>query len=98
MLRVIRIKRVEFQVDKGARDLNEAFVEEIIAVRASQPEMLEHIMRFVVLSCVKARKIALITRIQCDSRIRLQLLDKGGEPFAFLHRRRGTVEMLSKRQ
>ena len=74
------------QVDERPRDLDQPLEKEMVVIPALEPEMLEHVVGFVVLLAVEAREIALITRIEREGGIGVQLLDKGRNAVAFFHR------------
>ena len=85
---------VLLQVNKATGGLNQAF--EVVRVLrfGVEPEVLEHIVRFVVALLVPATKEPAITGMLCDlavsvlRRDALQFLDQARNPLAFIHARR----------
>jgi hypothetical protein len=61
---MLRPQELLAKVHKGSGDLDEALVKETIVVGALQPEMLQHIVGFVILARVEARKISGVIRIK----------------------------------
>ncbi len=53
-----------FQMHKGASDLDEAFKVEVVFVPAFQPEVLQYIMRLVVIALVETLEIPGIARME----------------------------------
>ena len=69
-------------MNKGARQLDQPFVESIVgAVPLSQPKLLQHIVRFVKELPVEALEIAEVMRI---ARFALAGRDERGDFFRFL--------------
>lgn len=61
---VLRVLVLLAEVDKGPGDLDEALVEAVVGVAGLQPEILEHVVRFVVVATVKTDKVAEVTGIE----------------------------------
>jgi hypothetical protein len=95
MFGVMGMERLELQVDEGAGDLDEAFVKGVVFVAALQPEMLEHVVGFVVFAGIEAGEIALITRVEVEIGIGVQALYKGSETVAFFHRALKAAKLFS---
>jgi len=59
-----------FQMHKGAGDLDEAFEVEVVFVPAFEPEMLQYIMRLIVVALVETFEIPGIARMEtCAVRV-----------------------------
>ena len=71
---------------KCTSHLDQPFEEKIVLIPALEPQMLEHIMRFVVLVRIEAGEVALIARIQRQLGICAELGYKFGNAFIFFHR------------
>lgn len=54
------VQELLLQMHKSACDLDEALVKEAIFIRALQPEMFQHIVRFVVLARIEAGEVTSI--------------------------------------
>ena len=89
MLVMQRMQKLLLQMHERPRDLDEPFEEPVILVLALEPEILQHVMRFVILADVESREKALIARIESQRRVRTELLHKGRDSFVFFHRTGG---------
>ena len=74
-----------FQMHKGAGDLDEAFKVEVVFVPAFQPEVLQYIMRLVVIALVEAFEIPSIARMEPCGVRGLECFDKGRDAVVFFH-------------
>lgn len=74
------------QMNERARSLDEAFIISVIFVAALKPEMLEHVMRFVIALLVEALKKAGVARVERRVR-RAELLHECRHAIRFFHRR-----------
>jgi len=92
---MIGVERLEFQVDEGAGDLDEAFVEGVVFIAALQPEMLEDIVGFVVFGGVEAGEIALVARIEAEPGVGAELFHVGIKTVAFFHRALKAAKLFS---
>lgn len=75
-----------FQMHKRTSDLDEAFVEEVIAVGALEPEMFQNIMRLIVVAGVEAGEISGVTGMEVRGRGDRKGVDVGGNAIALFHR------------
>jgi hypothetical protein len=66
-----------FQMHKGAGDLDEAFKVEVVFVPAFQPEVLQYIMRLVVIALVETLEIPSIARMEACGLRGFECFDKG---------------------
>ncbi len=92
---VLRVERVEvlfLQMDEGAGDLDQSFVEERVFVAAAEPEVFEDIVRLVVLAGIEAGEVARVVRIGGGSGA--GWTDEGGDAVAFFHRAAGGPETI----
>jgi len=65
------------EMHKSAGNLDQASKESLIRSRVLQPEMLEHVVRFVVIPAVEAGEVADVARVQVRSdSSTVQLTDK----------------------
>lgn len=104
--RMIRPGALFLQMDEGAGELDESLEKGVVAITSLQPEMLEDVMRLVVLLGVEAGEITEIARIIFRP-VQPQGLHKGFHALGFFRRlrghdgkvrRRGTRCNLRKRQ
>lgn len=86
VFRMIRAEKLLLKVHKRTSYLNQPLEEQMVLIPALQPQMLEHIVRFIILAGVEAGKIALIARVQCQPGICSELGYKGGNAVTFFHR------------
>ena len=91
MFRVRRMFEPLLQMNEGAGRLDQALEKSRVAGIRFQPELLENIMRFIVMLLVPAPKKSAIKWVLCDiglSQIDLvcaQLSHKSRNPLAFVH-------------
>ena len=89
IFRMVGAKKMFLQMDKCSSDLDETLEEAVVLVVATQPEMLEHVMRFVIALFVETGEIAEVMGIESVRSVwiggALQLLDKGGDSICFFH-------------
>ncbi len=93
--RVFRMRWMEvllLQMHKGPGHLDQPLEVEMITPFRPQPQMLEHIMRFVVLPRIEAREIAQILRRQPTLRVSAEGLDESGYTVSFFYRARAQRE------
>ncbi len=66
MLGMLRVGMMELQVDKSTGELDQPFVKSVIGCLSSilEPEMFQHIMRFVIVLGIEALEITEITGIE----------------------------------
>jgi hypothetical protein len=93
MFRVVGMEKLLLEVHEGASNLDEALKEKVILIPGAQPEVLENVVRLVVLLGVKTGKIALVARIERQGGIRAELLDEGRDTGIFFHRAGGAAEL-----
>ena len=74
-----------FQMHKGAGDLNETFEVEVVFVPAFQPEVLQYIMRLVVISLVETFEIPGIARMEPCAVRGFECFDKGRDAVVLFH-------------
>jgi hypothetical protein len=74
-----------FQMDKGAGDLDEAFKKKVVFVPAFQPEVLEDIVRFVVVAPVETLEIPGIAGMENAAARGLKGLDKVCDTIVLRH-------------
>ena len=86
IFRVFRAKKLLLEMYKSTSHLDQSFEKKIILVSALEPQVLQDIMRFIVLTCIEAGEVPLITRIQRQLGICAKLGYKGGNAFVFFHR------------
>lgn len=86
IFRMFRAKKLLLEMYKSTRHLDQPFKKEIVFVSALEPQVLENIMRFIILTCIEAGEVALITRIQRQLGICANLSYKGRNAFVFFHR------------
>ena len=86
---VAGVEVVLLQVDVGAGDLDEGFVEKGVAVVAAEPEVFEDIVGLVVLGGVEAGEVAGVVRIERGRGLGGEGADEGGDAVAFFHRAAG---------
>ena len=91
---VAGVEVVLLQVDEGAGDLDEAFVEEGVAVVAAEPEVFEDIVGLVVLGGVEAGEVARVVRIERGCGRSGEGADEGGDAVAFFHRAAGGAKTI----
>lgn len=75
-----------FQMHKRTSDLDEAFVEEVIAVGALEPEMFQNIMRLIVVAGVEAGEISGVAGMEVRGGGEGKGVDVGGNAIALFHR------------
>jgi hypothetical protein len=85
ILWMIRTQELFLEVHKRAGDLDESFIEEMIFVAPLQPEMLEHIVRFVILPRIETAEVALIAWIERARWIGLELFHKTADSLTLFH-------------
>jgi hypothetical protein len=91
MFRVRRMFEPLLQMNEGAGRLDQALKKIRVAGIRVQPELLENIVRFIVMLLVPAPKKGAIKRVLCDIRlgwidlVRAQLRHKSRNPLAFVH-------------
>ena len=83
---MIRAEKLLLEMHEGTSNLNQALEEKMIFIPALQPKMLQYVVRFIVLTCVEAGKIALIARVESQRGVSTKLFDKGGNAVVFFHR------------
>ena len=76
------------QMDECTRKLDESLEEGMIFVLALQPQVLEHIMRFIVLLGVEADEVSQIARIK-SLRREIERFHIGFDPLGLVHWLRG---------
>ena len=86
ILRVERSQKLLLQVNESARDLDEPLVKEAVFVTALEPEMLEHVVGFVVFPRIEAGEIAGIARVELPIGGRAELGNEGRDALTFFHR------------
>ena len=74
-----------FQMHKGAGDLDEAFEEEVVFVPAFQPEVLQYIMRRVVIASVETLEIPSIARMKPCAVRGFECFNKGRDAVVLVH-------------
>ena len=74
-----------FQMHKGTGDLDEAFKVEVVFVPAFQPEVLQYIMRLVVVALVETLEIPGIARMKPCGVRGLECFDKGRNAVVLFH-------------
>ena len=62
--RVMRARVLLFQMNKSSGNLNEAFEIQVIGIPTIQPQMLEHIVGFIIVADIEALEVALIARMK----------------------------------
>lgn len=82
--------KILLQMNEGARGLNQSFEEIVVVAIAVQPNLLQHIVRFVVTLLIPAAKEGAIKRVagHVAGRIDIvtfQLAHKLRNPLAFAH-------------
>jgi len=97
VFRVLGLKEVLLQVYERAGELDEAFEKQMIVARSLEPQILEHVVRFVILPRIEAREIALISRIERKARIGAERFDEGGDAFVFFHRASAVILKLIRK-
>ena len=93
--RVLRMRGMEvllLQMHEGARHLDQPLEVEMIAPLRPQPQMLQHVVRFIIFPLVEAREVAQILRRQTTARVSIEGLDEGGYAVTFFHRARAQRE------
>lgn len=85
VLRMIRTQKLFLEVHKRAGDLDQSFEEKVIFVAPLQPEMLENIVRFVILPRIETTEITLVTGVKRAGRIGAELLHKTVDSLTFFH-------------
>ena len=87
MFRMIGLGVLKLEVDKTASQLNEALVEGVImGFRAAlEPELLKHIMRFVIIPGIETLKVTEIARVKKSALIQIERVDQSGDPLCFFH-------------
>src|SRR5688572_4027611 len=81
-----RTRMLFFQMHKRTGQLNEALVKAMVRALRLQPQMLENIVRLVIVPTVKAREPASVTRVEVGFRLS-QVFHHALNPFVFFHRR-----------
>ena len=74
-----------FQMHKGAGHLDEAFKVEVVFVPAVQPEVLQYIMRLVVIASVETLEIPSIARMEPCAVRGFECFDKGRDAVVLFH-------------
>lgn len=82
--RVVRARVLFFQMNKGSGNLNEAFEIQVIRIPTIQPQMLQHIVGFVVIARIEALKVALIARMKIPDLL-FQCFHEGRDARVFAH-------------
>lgn len=90
---VLGMEKLLLQMNKSSRDLNEPFVEQVVFVARTEPEIFEDIVCFVVLLRVETGEVTLITRVEAPRGIRAELLDEGRDTGVFFHRAGGAAKL-----
>ena len=90
VFRVGRVFEIFLQMDKRPRRLDQSLEKIIVLGVGVQPEMLEHVMRFVVALLIPAAKVSAIKRVLCDlaGKVRVVTFEVANElrnSFAFVH-------------
>ena len=86
IFRMIRAEKLLLKVHKRTSYLNQPLEEQMVLIPALQPQMLQYVMRLVVLGGVEAGEVALIARIQRQPGICSELFYEGGNTVIFFHR------------
>jgi hypothetical protein len=86
IFRMIRAKKLFLQMDEGAGGLDQSFEKRMVLVALLEPEMFEHIVRFVVLPRIEAAEEPLITGVQRAGGIGAEGAHKVADAFRFFHR------------
>ena len=85
VLGMIGPQKLFLQMHKRAGCLDQAFEKEMVVVALLQPEMLENIVRFVILARIEAAKEALIARVQLAAGVGAELLHELADAVSFFH-------------
>jgi hypothetical protein len=64
IFRVFRAEKLLLEMHKCTRNLDQPFEKQIVVVPALQPQVLQHVMRFVILAGIETGEISLVARIQ----------------------------------
>ena len=86
VLRVIGLKEVLLQMHECAGHLDQTLEKAVVVALRLQPEILQDVVRRVVLLVIKAGEIPSIAPVEGVSRIGAELFEKGGDSFVFFHR------------
>ena len=73
------------QMEKRASKLDQTLVEKMIRSAVTEPEILEHVVRFVIALCIEAREITRVARIKGSAR-HGELIEEVADTIALFHR------------
>ena len=85
VLGMIGSQKLLLQMHKRASCLDQAFEKEMVFVLVLQPEMLENVVRFVILPRIEAAKEALVARVQLAAGVGAEFLHEAADAVAFFH-------------
>jgi len=86
VFRVRGMERLLLQMHKGTGELDQPLEKKVIAAVRLQPEIFEHVVRFVILLRVEAGEEPRVTRVERAIRPGAERGDEGGNPVSFFHR------------
>lgn len=86
VLWVRRVGALFLQVDECAGELDEALEKGMVGAARGEPEVFEHIVRFVILLRIKAGEVALVARVQGEGGVGAEAGDEVFDAVAFFHR------------
>ncbi len=96
VLRVPRAEVLFLQMDESARELDEALEKKVVRSRRAQPELLQHIVGFVILTGIEHAEPARVARMQVRF-IAREVRQHGLNTFAFFHRGKSGGDYLPPR-
>jgi hypothetical protein len=87
MLRMVGLGVLKLEMDKTASQLNQSFIKRVVWCLAAilEPELLKHIMRFVIVLGIETLKVSEIARVKWRRLIQTEALNKKFNPFGFFH-------------
>ena len=93
VLRMMRTEELLLQVNESTGDLDKPLVVRPIFVPALEPQMLEHIVCFIILTRVETGEKPGVARVQAGRRRGAKLGDKGRNALIFFHRAAGARQL-----
>ena len=85
VLRMPGPQKLLLQMDERSCDLDQSLEKRAVRIVCPQPELFEHIVRFVVFAAIEADEKARVVRVEVEVRRGAERLDEGGNAITFFH-------------
>ena len=93
IFRMIGPQELFSQMHERARDLDEPLEKRAVRVVRAQPELFEHVVRFVVFRTIEAHEKSRVVRVEVEVWRGAESVDVGGNAVAFFHRVEGAANL-----